>query len=234
VGEDDGRFVLQPAPADPRFQAPRSGRYWQVDAVADEAVATAAGAAAPPAAEPAPLARSASLLSGRLQAGSDRGPRGEALWLHRETFTAPGSRTSLRVSVSLPADEARAELAAIRWPLMLGLAVLGLMLVVAQWLALQISDQTEADSRNRCRVPKYVQTIEQLSSSAWGGGLSAARRMRLYARSDEAHFASARAYCADASDHGQHRPLGRCDSWGIAGRGGGLASRSIFLHCRSL
>jgi hypothetical protein len=149
--EDDGRFVLQPAPADPRFQAPRSGRYWQVDAVADEAVATAAGAAAPPAAEPAPLARSASLLSGRLQAGSDRGPRGEALWLHRETLTAPGSRTSLRVSVSLPADEARAELAAIRWPLTLGLAVLGLMLVVAQWLALQISDQTEADSRNRQR-----------------------------------------------------------------------------------
>jgi signal transduction histidine kinase len=153
--EEDGRFVLQPAPADPRFQTPHSGWYWQVDAVADETVETAAGLVAPSATEPAPLARSASLLSGRLQAGSDRGPKGEVLWLHRETFTAPGRRTGLRVSVSLPADEARAELAAIRWPVTLSLAVLGLLLLAAQWLTLH---------RGLRDLERFAQAVDALRS----------------------------------------------------------------------
>jgi signal transduction histidine kinase len=117
----EGGFAVLPPPADPRFERPLSGRYWQV----------ADGARV--------LARAPSLVTGDL--GADglglTGPDGAALMAHVEDFTAPGDGRRLTVTVTLPASEAAAELAAIRRPLALGLAALGAALIAAQVLAVR-------------------------------------------------------------------------------------------------
>jgi signal transduction histidine kinase len=114
-----GAFAVLPPPADARFDRPLSGWYWQVSD----------GAAV--------LARSPSLVTGNLGTdGAGRtGPDGVALVAHVAGFTAPGDGRRLTVTVTLPAAEAAAELAAIRRPLALALAVLGATLMVAQVLA---------------------------------------------------------------------------------------------------
>jgi signal transduction histidine kinase len=56
---------------------------------------------------------------------------------HVAAFTAPGDGRRLMVAVTLPAAEAAAELAAIRRPLALTLAVLGAALMAAQVLAVR-------------------------------------------------------------------------------------------------
>lgn len=116
-----GGFAVLPPPADARFDRPLSGWYWQVGD----------GAAV--------LARSPSLVTGDLGAdGTGRtGPDGAALISHVAAFTAPGDGRRLIVSVTLPADEAAAELSAIRRPLGLALAVLGAALLAAQVLAVR-------------------------------------------------------------------------------------------------
>lgn len=116
-----GTVAVAPPPADARFDRPLSGWYWQVS---DSA---------------AVLARSRSLVTGNLgRDGTGRtGPDGVALVAHRAGFTAPGDGRALTVTVTLPAAEAAAELAAIRRPLALTLALLGAMLLAAQVLAVR-------------------------------------------------------------------------------------------------
>ncbi len=72
------------------------------------------------------------------------GPDGAALVAHRDRFTAPGDGRALTVTVTLPAAEAAAELAAIRRPLVLALLVLGAALMAAQVVAVRagLSDLT--------------------------------------------------------------------------------------------
>lgn len=118
--ETKGTFAVRPAPADPRFGMPQSGWYWQV---ADgERV----------------LARSPSLLSADLGPdGAGTAVAGAALRAHREGFTAPGDGRALTVTVTLPEAEVAAELAAVCVPLALGLAGLGVALVLAQVAAVR-------------------------------------------------------------------------------------------------
>ncbi|MGS4943945.1 sensor histidine kinase [Meridianimarinicoccus sp. RP-17] len=117
-----GNFTVAPPPADPRFERPLSGWYWQVadgDAV---------------------LARAPSLLAGDL--GPDgrgmTGPDGAALVTRRVAFTAPGDGRALSVTVTLPAAEAAAELAGVRRPVIVALAVLGVALLSAQVAAVRV------------------------------------------------------------------------------------------------
>ncbi|MFN4125268.1 sensor histidine kinase [Pannonibacter indicus] len=118
--EDTGAFRLSPPPAGPRFEAPRSGWFWQV----------ADGQAV--------LARSPSLLSADLGSeGAGTEAHGLRLVAHAERFTAPGDGRDLIVAVTLPSAAAEAELAAIRRPLALALAVLGAVLLAAQLLAVR-------------------------------------------------------------------------------------------------
>lgn len=116
-----GAFAVLPRPADARFDRPLSGWYWQVS---DGAVV---------------LARSPSLVTGNLGAdgAGQTGPDGAALVAHVAGFTAPGDGRRLTVTVTLPAAEATAELAAIRRPLALALTVLGAALMAAQVLAVR-------------------------------------------------------------------------------------------------
>jgi signal transduction histidine kinase len=118
---DEGGFSVLPAPADPRFEAPLSGWYWQVSD--GQAV----------------LARAPSLVTGDLGLDGSRttGPDGAVLRLQGSRFTAPGDGRVLTVAVTLPEAEARAELAAIRQPLALALFVLGGALLGAQVLAVR-------------------------------------------------------------------------------------------------
>jgi signal transduction histidine kinase len=85
------------------------------------------------------LARAPSLVTGNLGADGAglTGPDGAALVAHVARFTAPGDGRRLTVTVTLPAAEAVAELAAIRRPLALALAALGAALLAAQVLAVR-------------------------------------------------------------------------------------------------
>ncbi|ETX27045.1 sensor histidine kinase [Roseivivax isoporae] len=116
-----GRFDVIPAPADPRFERPLSGWYWQVSDGTEV------------------LARAPSLVTGDLGPDGARGigPDGAALIAHRARFTAPGDGRTLTVAVTLPAAEAAAELATVRRPLLVALAVLGAGLLVAQVVAVR-------------------------------------------------------------------------------------------------
>lgn len=116
-----GNFSLTPPPADPRFERPLSGWFWQV---ADGTQV---------------LARAPSLLGGDLgvDGSGQTGPEGAPLIAHRDGFTAPGDGRALIVTVTLPAAEVDAELAAINRPLILALLVLGAALMAAQIIAVQ-------------------------------------------------------------------------------------------------
>ena len=116
-----GAFAVSPTPADPRFEQPLSGWYWQV---ADGAQV---------------LARAPALVTGDLGLSGRgvTGPDGAPLTTHVKAFTAPGDGRALTVTVSLPAAEAAAELAAITQPLLLALAVLGASLLGAQIVAVR-------------------------------------------------------------------------------------------------
>lgn len=118
--EDEGSFRLDPPPADPRFETPRSGWFWQV---ADGKTV---------------LARSPSLMSADLGVdGQAQQAHGLDLIVHREFFTAPGDGRRLTATVTLPAAEAAAELTAIRRPLAMSLVVLAVALIAAQVVAVQ-------------------------------------------------------------------------------------------------
>lgn len=116
-----GGFSVLPPPSDPRFERPLSGWYWQVG----DGLRV--------------LARSPSLVTGDLGAdGTGRmGPDGAGLVAHLAAFTAPGDGRRLVVTVTLPAAEAVGELATIRRPLGLALAVLAVALLAAQIVAVR-------------------------------------------------------------------------------------------------
>ncbi|SDX10935.1 sensor histidine kinase [Roseicitreum antarcticum] len=116
-----GSFAVIPPPADPRFERPLSGWYWQVG---DGATV---------------LARAPSLVTGDLGLESQNaaGPDGAALVIHQKRFTAPGDGRALTVTVTLPAAEAAAELTLIRRPVLVALAVLGAALLMAQIAAVR-------------------------------------------------------------------------------------------------
>lgn len=111
-----GEFAVAPPPADPRFERPLSGWYWQVTDGIEV------------------LARSPSLVTGDLglEGRGLTGPDGRPLTTHLQRFTAPGDGRALVVTVTLPSAEAAAEVAAIQIPLSAALAVLGLALIMAQ------------------------------------------------------------------------------------------------------
>jgi len=116
-----GSFDINPPPPDPRFDRPLSGWYWQVSDARSV------------------LARSPSLVTGNLGTDSvaHAGPDGAPLVAQSAVFTAPGDGRRLAVTVTLPKAEAAAELAAIRRPLGLALALLGVTLMAAQVLAVR-------------------------------------------------------------------------------------------------
>lgn len=117
-----GAFSVVPPPADPRFERPLSGWFWQV---ADGAEI---------------LARAPALLDSDLGVDglATSGPDGAALVTYRDGFTAPGDGRELTVTVTLPAGVAAAELAAIRGPLVLALVILGAALMAAQIVAVRL------------------------------------------------------------------------------------------------
>lgn len=119
----DGRLHAGPAPADPRFQIPLSGWFWQL--TQDGRV----------------VAKSPSLFDNVLnppqadfQGGRGIGPAGEPLRVARHGFTLPDSTSVLAVTVTAPQAEIDAAMARLRGPLSVSLAVLGLALAAASVL----------------------------------------------------------------------------------------------------
>ncbi|MDQ7261649.1 HAMP domain-containing sensor histidine kinase [Paracoccus sp. PS-1] len=119
----DGRLAAGPAPADPRFEMPLSGWFWQL--TQDGQV----------------VAKSPSLFDNVLnppeadfQGGPGLGPAGEPLRVARHAFTLPDSASALAVTVTAPRAEIDAAMARLRRPLAVSLAVLGLALALASLL----------------------------------------------------------------------------------------------------
>ena len=116
-----GLAQLVDAPTDPRFSRPLSGWYWQI------------------AADGTPFALSESLFeaalapagAGDLTGGRVTGPDGAALRLRQRGYTVPGSAEALLVTVTAPQAEIDAALSAVRRPLALTLAILGIGLAAA-------------------------------------------------------------------------------------------------------
>ncbi|MFC3167525.1 ATP-binding protein [Paracoccus fontiphilus] len=119
VGED-GRIELDDPPADPRFGLPLTGWYWQV--AADGAV----------------IARSGSLLDGRLQGpagdfagGAGLGADNAPLRVLRRQASLPDSDAQIAVTVTVPRQQIDNSLRQIRRPLAVALAVLGIVTALA-------------------------------------------------------------------------------------------------------
>ncbi|MGZ3216995.1 sensor histidine kinase [Paracoccus sp. T5] len=116
----EGRVGLEDAPLDARFGLPFSGWYWQV------------------AADDAPVARSLSLLDGRLQGplgdltgAPGRDADGAPLRILRRELTIPDTDARVAVTVTAPMAQIRDSLHQIIRPLAVALAVLGLGLAAA-------------------------------------------------------------------------------------------------------
>ncbi len=118
-----GRVTVAQPPGDPRFSMPLSGWYWQLSQ--DGQV----------------VAKSPSLFDGTLPAPAGEwqaialpGPDGAPLRVMQTDFTLPDSDQPLSVAVSAPATQIAQELAHVRRPLAVSLAVLGLALAAAMVL----------------------------------------------------------------------------------------------------
>lgn len=122
--EDAGRLSLDASVADPRFEQPLSGWYWQI-ADADQV-----------------LIGSSSLWTSNLGLGvgepdgsvrrrTSVGPQSEPLLVLERDFTAPGGTGRLRVSVAMPQTLVEQEIARVVGPLILSLILLGLGLSLA-------------------------------------------------------------------------------------------------------
>ncbi|WP_207102181.1 ATP-binding protein [Paracoccus shandongensis] len=117
---EDGQVELDDPPADPRFDLPLTGWYWQVQA--GDAV----------------IARSGSLLDGRLQAppgdfagGKGVGADGAALRVLRRQVSLPGSDAPVAAIVTAPQGQIDDSLRQISRPLGIALAVLGVVTALA-------------------------------------------------------------------------------------------------------
>ncbi|WP_374303191.1 ATP-binding protein [Paracoccus sp. (in: a-proteobacteria)] len=137
VGED-GRIELDDPPADPRFGLPLTGWYWQV--AADGAV----------------IARSGSLLDGRLQGpagdfagGAGLGADNAPLRVLRRQASLPDSDAQIAVTVTVPRRQIDDSLRQISRPLAIALAVLGIVTALASLVqvtaGLQSLDQVRRD-----------------------------------------------------------------------------------------
>ncbi|WBU52095.1 sensor histidine kinase [Paracoccus sp. SCSIO 75233] len=117
--DDQGLAQIYDAPGDPRFSAPLSGWYWQLDA------------------DGAPVAVSDSLYDGTLPTGEEatgiagQAPDGASLRLLRRSYTVPGSKEALSVTVTAPQAEIDAAMSSVQRPLALTLMILGLGLALA-------------------------------------------------------------------------------------------------------
>ncbi|SNR45647.1 HAMP domain-containing histidine kinase [Paracoccus sediminis] len=163
VAVEDGRIELEDPPADPRFDLPLSGWYWQIQA--DGAVA----------------ARSGSLLDGRLQGPQDDvvGGRGigadnAALRVLRRQVSLPDSDATIGVTVTAPRDQIDDSLRQISRPLAVALAVLGVVMALASVVqvtaGLESLNQVRRDlarvragERDRL-VPPRVQELQPLAA----------------------------------------------------------------------
>ncbi|MBU8545663.1 MULTISPECIES: sensor histidine kinase [Roseomonadaceae] len=111
VEDASGRVTLEAPPAEPRFEQPLSGWYWQVTSGAEI------------------LLRSRSLFDQEIL--GEQGPAGEALLTLRQDFTSPGSPELLTATVAVPLAEIAAARGELVRPLVLSLAALGLALLLA-------------------------------------------------------------------------------------------------------
>lgn len=118
--DGDGRIELDDPPADPRFDLPLTGWYWQVQA--GDTV----------------IARSGSLLDGRLQGpsgdfagGRGIGADGAALRVLRRQVSLPDSDAPVAVIVTAPRAQIDDSLRQISRPLGIALAVLGVVMALA-------------------------------------------------------------------------------------------------------
>ncbi|MFN6978132.1 MAG: ATP-binding protein [Gemmobacter sp.] len=109
---EEGELVVAPSPPDPRYDQPGSGWGWTVG--------NAQGV----------LAAAPALLGAGIDASQ--------VMTRERVFTAPGDAQPLTATAALPMAERTAALDAIRWPLAVSLAVLGLALVAAQLLAIRL------------------------------------------------------------------------------------------------
>lgn len=117
---EEGRIELDDPPADPRFDLPLTGWYWQIEA--DAMV----------------IARSGSLLDGRLQgpSGDVAGGRGigadnAPLRVLRRQVSLPDSDARIGVTVTVPRGQIDDSLRQISRPLGIALAVLGIVMALA-------------------------------------------------------------------------------------------------------
>lgn len=117
---DDGGLELDDPPADPRFDLPLSGWYWQVQA--GDSV----------------IGRSSSLLDGRLSGplagivgGPGVGADGARLRVLRRQVGLPVSDSPVTVTVTVPQGRIDGSLRQISRPLAMALAVLGIVLAGA-------------------------------------------------------------------------------------------------------
>ncbi|WBU61158.1 sensor histidine kinase [Paracoccus albus] len=117
--DSSGLAQLVDSPTDPRFSQPLSGWYWQVSADGSVFI-TSDSLYESELPVPAADASGAQTL----------GPDGAMLRAATRAFTVPGSDEDLRVTVTAPQAEIDAALAAVRRPLALTLAVLGIGLAV--------------------------------------------------------------------------------------------------------
>ncbi|WP_439597337.1 sensor histidine kinase [Falsiroseomonas sp.] len=111
VDDSTGQVMLEAPPAEPRFEQPLSGWYWQVTSGAEV------------------LLRSRSLFDAEIL--GEAGPAGEALWAIRRDFTSPGSAELLTATVAVPRAEIAAARAELARPLVISLLVLGGALLAA-------------------------------------------------------------------------------------------------------
>jgi signal transduction histidine kinase len=140
----DGALIETRLPADPRFDRPLSGLYWQVNAGAE-------------------VLRSRSLWDSRLTLPNDvlddgqlhehplSGPTGETLLTVERRVTLPArlGGEAVRVAVALDRAEVRAATAAFVTDLLPYLAVLGLVLIGASWAQITVGLRPLAAIRAR-------------------------------------------------------------------------------------
>ncbi|MTD99515.1 sensor histidine kinase [Paracoccus sp. YIM 132242] len=135
---EDGQVELDDPPADPRFDLPLTGWYWQIQT--GDAV----------------IARSGSLLDGRLQAppgdfagGRGVGADGAALRVLRRQVSLPDSDAPVAAVVTAPQGQIDDSLRQISRPLGIALAVLGVVTALASVVqvtaGLQSLDQVRRD-----------------------------------------------------------------------------------------
>ena len=178
----EGRLAAGPGPADPRFQMPLSGWFWQL--TQDGQV----------------MAKSPSLFDNVLnppeadfQGGPGLGPAGEPLRVARHAFTLPDSASALAVTVTAPRAEIDAAMARLRRPLAVSLAVLGLALAAASVL------QVVAGLQSLDRLGRDLRRIR--SGQAEALPLPAVAELRPVATEINALLEQNRAVLARAREH---------------------------------